>query len=36
MDVLMLGGTSFVGRGIVADLLERGHSTTCARTSETG
>lgn len=28
MDVLVLGGTSFVGRGIVEDLLERGHAPT--------
>jgi 2'-hydroxyisoflavone reductase len=28
MDVLVLGGTSFVGRTIVADLLTRGHAPT--------
>ncbi len=28
MDVLVLGGTSFVGRAIVADLLGRGHTPT--------
>ena len=28
MDVLVLGGTSFVGRAVVADLLTRGHSPT--------
>lgn len=28
MDVLVLGGTSFVGRTIVADLLARGHTPT--------
>ena len=28
MDVLVLGGTSFVGRAIVADLLTRGHTPT--------
>lgn len=28
MDVLVLGGTSFVGRALVADLLEHGHTPT--------
>jgi 2'-hydroxyisoflavone reductase len=28
MDVLVLGGTSFVGRWIVQDLLDRGHTPT--------
>jgi 2'-hydroxyisoflavone reductase len=28
MDVLVLGGTSFVGRWIVQDLLDRGHNPT--------
>jgi 2'-hydroxyisoflavone reductase len=28
MDVLVLGGTSFVGRAIVSDLLARGHAPT--------
>jgi 2'-hydroxyisoflavone reductase len=28
MDVLVLGGTSFVGRAIVAELLARGHAPT--------
>lgn len=28
MDVLVLGGTSFVGRAIVTELLARGHSPT--------
>lgn len=28
MDVLVLGGTSFVGRAIVADLVARGHEPT--------
>lgn len=28
MDVLVLGGTSFVGRAIVEDLLDRGHAPT--------
>jgi 2'-hydroxyisoflavone reductase len=28
MDVLVLGGTSFVGRAVVAELLARGHSPT--------
>ncbi len=28
MDVLVLGGTSFVGRWIVSDLLARGHAPT--------
>jgi len=28
MDVLVLGGTSFVGRAVVAELLARGHAPT--------
>lgn len=28
MDILVLGGTSFVGRAIVEDLLSRGHTPT--------
>lgn len=28
MDVLLLGGTSFVGRAVVAELLSRGHAPT--------
>ena len=36
MDVLVLGGTSFVGRGIVADLVERGHTPTLFNRGRTG
>lgn len=36
MDVLVLGGTSFVGRAIVADLLERGHNLTLFSRGVTG
>jgi nucleoside-diphosphate-sugar epimerase len=36
MDVLVLGGTSFVGRGIVEDLLERGHTPTLFNRGRTG
>jgi 2'-hydroxyisoflavone reductase len=36
MDVLVLGGTSFVGRWIVEDLLERGHTPTLFTRGVTG
>jgi len=36
MDVLVLGGTSFVGRGIVTDLLGRGHTPTLFNRGRTG
>jgi 2'-hydroxyisoflavone reductase len=36
MDVLVLGGTSFVGRWIVYDLLARGHAPTLFTRGRTG
>lgn len=36
MDVLVLGGTSFVGRWIVEDLLARGHAPTLFSRGRTG
>jgi 2'-hydroxyisoflavone reductase len=36
MDVLVLGGTSFVGRWIAQDLLDRGHSPTLFSRGKTG
>ena len=36
MDVLVLGGTSFVGRAIVEDLLARGHTPTIFSRGRTG
>ena len=36
MDVLVLGGTSFVGRWIVQDLLDRGHTPTLFSRGKTG
>ena len=36
MDVLVLGGTSFVGREIVECLLERGHTPTLFNRGRTG
>lgn len=36
MDVLVLGGTSFVGRAIVEDLLVRGHTPTIFSRGRTG
>lgn len=36
MDVLVLGGTSFVGRWIVQDLLDRGHAPTLFTRGKTG
>jgi 2'-hydroxyisoflavone reductase len=36
MDVLVLGGTSFVGRWIAQDLLDRGHSPTLFTRGKTG
>jgi 2'-hydroxyisoflavone reductase len=36
MDVLVLGGTSFVGRWITQDLLERGHAPTLFTRGKTG
>ncbi|MCU1600337.1 MAG: NAD-dependent epimerase/dehydratase family protein [Frankiales bacterium] len=36
MDVLVLGGTSFVGRWIVQDLLDRGHAPTLFTRGRTG
>jgi 2'-hydroxyisoflavone reductase len=36
VDVLLLGGTSFVGRTIVEDLLERGHTPTIFSRGMTG
>jgi 2'-hydroxyisoflavone reductase len=36
MDVLVLGGTSFIGRQIVEDLLERGHTPTLFNRGRTG
>ncbi|MDQ1586311.1 MAG: hypothetical protein QOJ90_1180 [Actinomycetota bacterium] len=36
MDVLVLGGGSFVGRWIVEDLLERGHTLTLFSRGKTG
>jgi 2'-hydroxyisoflavone reductase len=36
MDVLVLGGTSFVGRWIVTDLLDRGHTPTLFSRDRTG
>ena len=36
MDVLVLGGTSFVGRAIVDRLLERGHAPTLFTRGQTG
>ncbi len=36
MDVLVLGGTSFVGRGVVEDLLRRGHTPTLFNRGRTG
>jgi 2'-hydroxyisoflavone reductase len=36
MNVLVLGGTSFVGRWIVQDLLDRGHTSTLFTRGRTG
>ena len=36
MDILVLGGTSFVGRGIVECLLERGHRPALFNRGRTG
>jgi 2'-hydroxyisoflavone reductase len=36
MDVLMLGGTSFIGRQVVEDLLARGHTPTLFNRGRTG
>src|SRR4051794_39863790 len=36
MDVLLLGGTSFVGRAIVEDLLAHGHTPTLFSRGVTG
>ncbi len=36
MRILVLGGTSFVGRAIVADALERGHQLTLFSRGRTG
>jgi len=36
MDVLVLGGTSFVGRWIVQDLLDSGHTPTLFTRGKTG
>lgn len=36
LNVLVLGGTSFVGRAIVEDLLERGHAPTLFSRGRTG
>jgi 2'-hydroxyisoflavone reductase len=36
MDVLVLGGTSFVGRAIVEDMLVRGHTPTIFSRGRTG
>jgi 2'-hydroxyisoflavone reductase len=36
MNVLVLGGTSFVGRWIVQDLLDRGHTPTLFTRGKTG
>jgi 2'-hydroxyisoflavone reductase len=36
MQVLVLGGTSFVGRGIVEDLLARGHTPVLFNRGRTG
>lgn len=36
MDILMLGGTSFIGRAIVEDLLARGHTPTIFSRGRTG
>jgi 2'-hydroxyisoflavone reductase len=36
MDILVLGGTSFVGRAIVDDLLARGHRPTLFSRGKTG
>lgn len=36
MNVLMIGGTSFVGRAIVDDLLARGHTLTLFNCGRTG
>jgi 2'-hydroxyisoflavone reductase len=36
MDALVLGGTSFVGRWIVQDLLSRGHRVTLFSRGQTG
>ena len=36
MDVLVLGGTSFVGRWITQDLLDRGHTPTLFTRGKTG
>jgi 2'-hydroxyisoflavone reductase len=36
MDILVLGGTSFVGRAIVEDLLAHGHTPTLFSRGQTG
>lgn len=36
MDILVLGGTSFVGRQIAHDLLDRGHTLTLFARGKTG
>lgn len=36
VDILVLGGTSFVGRGVVESLLERGHTPALFNRGRTG
>src|SRR5690349_12874591 len=36
MRLLVLGGTGFLGRAVVADALSRGHQVTCAARGRTG